>query len=80
MIHLYGSNQYSELRFQKMTESWIYFGKKYGYDYKKKLRYEYRILKAKKLLLQILNKNIGDLNNFIFSFESLYGDIVLPKL
>ena len=78
MIHLYGSDSFDESRFRRMNDSWIYFGKKYNLDYKKKLKYEYKVHKIKSVFNRLLCKK-ADNHKYVEAYERLYGTIVCSK-
>lgn len=77
IIHLGGSNEFSEKRFKILKDSVIYFGKKHGLDYKKKLKYEYNLSKIKSILFKYLNNSKKiDIDKEIECFEKYYYEFI----
>ena len=49
-------------------DSCIYYGKKYGLDYKKKIRFEYRYYKLKKMIYRVLKNQKAERMNEIIQY------------
>ena len=51
-----------------LNYSCIYYGKKYGLDYKKKIRFEYRYYKLKKMIYRVLKNQKAERMNEIIQY------------
>ena len=49
-------------------DSCIYYGKKYGLDYKKKIRFEYRYYKLKRMVYKVLKNQKAERMNEIIQY------------
>ena len=77
LIHLGGSESFSDFRFQKLNDSAIYYGKKWNLDYKKKIKYEYDSHKLKKIFYRFVNrKKYDDVSDILKAYEKYYPELI----
>lgn len=78
MIHLEKKSTPSSLAMiGHEMNSCIYYGKKYSLDYQKKIRFEYRYYKLKRLIYQLLrNEKSAKMNEIIGYLQQNYDEIL----
>lgn len=77
LIHLGGSESFSDFRFQKLNDSAIYYGKKWNLDYKKKIKYEYDSHKLKKVFYRFVNREkYDDVSEVLKAYEKYYSELI----
>ena len=77
LIHLGGSEAYSEFRFRNLNDSSIYYGKKWNLDYRKKIRYEYDSHKLKKVFYRFINRNrYENVSECVSAYERYYSEFL----
>ena len=77
LIDLGGSEEFSEFRFQKLNESALIFGKKWGLDYKKKIKYEYDSHILKKRFYRFVNRRKYDnVCRYVEAYEKYYPEYI----